>query len=128
MIKRTPIVDKDDQQLYLDEGCAGTWISVAQMGRTGSAFSKDKHAFVEKLGPLVYYWYDAYSRYGPTSKDANWDSHGPSEAGRTSANRSKRYWSWLDRIWRVLKPMKERESDSYDALLEVYRRHLADVM
>ena len=72
------------------------------------SFSKDKHAFVEKLGPLVYYFMMLTPPSGAT------------------AEAKKRYWSWLEE--RVLKPMKERESDSYDALLEVYRRHLADVV
>ena len=43
-----------------------------------------------------------------------------------TAQAKKRYWSWLER--RVLRPMKEREPELYDALLEVYRRHLADVV
>ena len=72
------------------------------------SFSKDKHAFVEKLGPLVYYFMMLTPPSGAT------------------AEAKKRYWSWLEE--RVLKPMKERESDSYDALLEVYRRHLSDVV
>ncbi len=72
------------------------------------SFSKDKHAFVEKLGPLVYYFMMLTPPSGAT------------------AEAKKRYWSWLEE--RVLKPMKERESDSYDALLEVYRRYLADVV
>ena len=72
------------------------------------SFPKDKHGSVEKLGPIVYY----FMMLAPPS-------------GAT-AQAKKRYWSWLEE--RVLKPMKEREPDSYDALLEVYRRHLADVV
>ena len=72
------------------------------------SFSKDKHGFVEKLGPLVYYFMMLTPPSGATDEA------------------KKRYWSWLEE--RVLKPMKEREPDSYDALLEVYRRHLADVV
>ena len=72
------------------------------------SFSKDKHGSVEKIGPIVYYFMMLTPPNGAT------------------AQAKKRYWSWLER--RVLRPMKEREPELYDALLEVYRRHLADVV
>ena len=72
------------------------------------SFSKDKHGSVEKIGPIVYYFMMLTPPSGAT------------------AQAKKRYWSWLE--GRVLRPMKEREPELYDALLEVYRRHLADVV
>lgn len=72
------------------------------------SFPKDKHGFLEKIGPIVYY----FMMLTP-----------PIEA---TAQAKKRYWTWLEE--RVLKPMKELEPELYNALLEVYRRHLAAVV
>ena len=72
------------------------------------SFSKDKHYSVEKIGPIVYYFMMLTPPSGAT------------------AQAKKRYWTWLEE--RVLKPMKEREPELYDVLLEVHRRHVAAVV
>ena len=72
------------------------------------SFSNDQHGSLAHIGPIVYYFMMLTPPSGAT------------------AQAKKRYWTWLEE--RVLKPMKEREPELYDALLQVFRRHLADVV
>ena len=72
------------------------------------AFSEDEQDLADKLEPMLYY----FMMLAPPSG--------------VDAKVREQYWRWLEE--RLLMPMKEREPDLYYALLDVYRRHFADVI